>query len=416
MDISALRSLYTSPGRFVTAYASIDPVLENAAHQYDLRWRDLATELERRGAAREVCELFLAERGDPHQREGGTRVVVVSGEGKQAHVPFAHWLPGRSDIDLVDVGTLPHLLPVLHWMDSRLPHVVAVVDRLGVDVLGYVDGPLPVATVSQNTTRPPWHKASQGGWAQRRFESHVEEHWKRGAKDDAELIAGAAHETAAEVVILAGDTKALSLVRDELPRDVAARVVVVQGSRARDGSVDHLADRVMGVLAAEVERRRAGLLDEFQQYRSRARSLVGAGRGAGAGRGPADGAGAGVGVERSAAGAPAEGRPMLAAADGPAATAYALSLSQVSHLLLAENGAGDGSAWVGDDVTEIAVDPSGADGLRHPVRASRVDALVRAALGTGAAVHAVPSGAPGSPTDGIGALLRYSAAHPSTRD
>ncbi|WP_018639060.1 baeRF2 domain-containing protein [Parafrankia elaeagni] len=416
MDISALRSLYTSPGRFVTAYASIDPVLENAAHQYDLRWRDLATELERRGAGREVCELFLAERGDPHQREGGTRVVVVSGEGKQAHVPFAHWLPGRSDVDLVDVGALPHLLPVLNWMDSRLPHAVAVVDRLGVDVLGYVDGPLPTAAVSQDTTRPPWHKARQGGWAQRRFESHVEEHWKRGAKDDAELIARATHETAAEVVILAGDTKALSLVREELPRDVAARVVVVQGSRARDGSVDHLADRVMGVLAAEVERRRAGLLDEFQQYRSRARSLVGARRGAGAGRGPGNGAGADAGVERSATGAPAEGRPMLAAADGPAATAYALSLSQVSHLLLAEDGAGDGPAWVGDDVTEIAVDPSGADGLRHPVRASRVDALVRAALGTGATVHTVVSGAPGSPGDGVGALLRYSAAHPPTLD
>ncbi|MCK9899281.1 hypothetical protein CC117_09330 [Parafrankia colletiae] len=414
MDISALRSLYTSPGRFVTAYASIDPVLENAAHQYDLRWRDLAAELERRGAGREARELLLAQRGDPHQREGGTRVVVVSGEGKQAHVPFAHWLPGRSDVDLVDVGTLPHLRPVLNWMDSRLPHVVAIVDRLGVDVLGYVDGALPVAAVSQNTTRPPWHKARQGGWAQRRFESHVEEHWKHGAKGDAELIAGAAHETAAEVVIVAGDTKALSLVRDELPRDVAARVVVVQGSRARDGSVDHLADRVMGVLAAEVERRRAGLLDEFQQYRSRARSLVGAGRGTGAGRGPA--AGAGAGGERSATDAPAGGRPMLAAADGPAATAYALSLSQVSHLLLAEDGAGDGPAWVGDDVTEIAVDPSGADGLRHPVRASRVDALVRAALGTGAAVHTVASGAPGSPTDGVGALLRYSAARPSIPD
>ncbi|KPM53565.1 hypothetical protein ACG83_23240 [Frankia sp. R43] len=416
MDIGTVRDLYASPGRYVTAYASSNPVLENAAHLYDLRWRDIVAELERLGIGPEVRELLMAERGDRYQREGGTRVVVVSGEGKQARTCLTQWLPGRSDVDVLAVGGLPHLLPVLDWMDSRLPHVVAVVDRLGVDVLAYAGGPLPAEAISQDTTRPPWHKAHAGGWAQRRYESHVEEHWKHGAKDDAELIARACRETGAEVVILAGDPKALSLLRDELPGEVAAKVVVVQGSRARDGSADHLATRVAEVLAVQVARRRSELLAEFQRYRGRARTLVGAGAGVGSGvqaglGGPAGasgpyGIGGPAGIGPAPAGSP--GRPMLAASDGAAATAYALSRSQVSRLLLAESPSADEPAWIGDDATEIALDPAGADGLRRPVRAAREDALVRAALGTGASIHAIPPDTPESPADGVGALLRYS--------
>ncbi|EIV92786.1 Vms1/Ankzf1 family peptidyl-tRNA hydrolase [Frankia sp. QA3] len=417
MDMSELRSLYDFDGPVVTVYASTDQTRENAARLYDLRWTDILADLEGQGVGPATRDALLAERGDSHHREGGTRVVVAVGEGKSAHVPFARWLPGRSDVDVVAVGPLPHLLPLLDWADGRIPHVIALVDRRGVDVLAYTDGPLPAGGVSQDTTRPPWHKAHTGGWAQRRYESHVEEHWKLGAKEDADRIARAARDIAAEVVILAGDPKELSLVREELPVEVATRVVVVEGSRARDGSDDHLAGRVMDVLAEQRTRRTASLLAEFEQYRRRATSLVGAATGtvprslgsvsaAGVdhpeGSGPADTGGGPRSGERIA----------LDAADGPRATVAALRLAQVSDLLLAEGIPAGAPAWIGPDLSEVALDPADLPAVAHPIRAGRVDALIRAALGTGAAVHSVPADVPESPTERVGALLRYTLPTP----
>jgi len=416
MDMSELRSLYDFDGPVVTVYASTDQVRENAARLYVLRWRDILADLEGQGVGPATRDALLAARGDPRHRDGGTRVVVAVSEGRSAHVPFARWLPGRSDVDVVAVGPLPHLLPLLDWAEGRIPHVIALVDRRGVDVLAYTDGPLPAGGVSQDTTRPPWHKARTGGWAQRRYESHVEEHWKHGAKEDADRIVLAAHDIAAEVVILAGDPKELSLVREKLPVEVATRVVVVEGSRARDGSDDHLAGRVMDVLAEQRTRRTASLLAEFEQYRRRATSLVGAASGT-APRSLGSVSAAGVGHPAGAGpadtgGGPRSGEIALDAADGPRATVAALRLAQVSDLLLAEGVPAGAPAWIGPDLSEVALDPADLPAVDHPIRAGRVDALIRAALGTGAAVHSVPADVPESPTERVGALLRYTLPTP----
>ncbi|OAA23381.1 hypothetical protein UG55_103878 [Frankia sp. EI5c] len=404
MDTSQLRNLYSTPGRFVTVYASVDPTAESAGHLYELRWQDALAELAKQGVEEPLRRALFAERGDP--REGGTRVVVAAtgtgpdtGTGRDrgaTRVPYARWLPGRGDIDLVAVGSLPNLLPVIDWMDRRVAHVVALVDRLGVDVLAYTDQPLPVNGVSRDVTPAPWHKTGAGGWAQKRYESRVEENWKQGAKQSAALINQAARDITAEVVILAGDPKALPLVRAELPIEIASRVEVVQGSRARDGSDEHLASQINAVLAEWNERRATDLLARFERYRSRARALAGAG--------PAD----------DAAAAAAGGAVALDAADGPAQTAAALRRSQVSHLLLAQGVRADTPAWIGPGVTEVALDPAdlpgaGLPGAARPVPAGLVDALIRAALGTGAEIHCVPATAAECPTSGVGALLRYPA-------
>jgi len=414
MEISRLRSLYDLSGPFVTVYVSTDPVRENAPRLFDLRWHDILADLEHQGVDAGARQALIDERGDSRYREGGTRVLVAAGEGRSAHVPYARWLPGGSDFDLVAVGPLPHLLPVLDWADRRVPHVVALVDRLGVDLLAYTDGPLPAEGTSQDTTRPPWHKARTGGWAQRRYENHVEEHWKLGAKATADLIVRAVRDIGAEVVILAGDPKVLPLVRGELPVDVDIRLVVVQGSRARDGSDDHLAGRVTEVLAEHLAGRTAGMLAEFHQYRCRARSLVGVAGGTAPPRraaspdaeaAPGSAGSAASGQVAAEAGLP--GPVALDAADGLDATVEALRRAQVSHLLLAAGVPAGDPVWIGPQVTDLAADPADLAEVTRPIRAGQVDALVRAALGTAAAVHIVPADRPESPTGGVGALLRY---------
>ncbi|WP_026239367.1 hypothetical protein [Parafrankia discariae] len=104
----------------------------------------------------------------------------------------------------------------------------------------------------------------------------------------------------------------------------------------------------------------------------------------------------------------------LDAADGLDATVEALRRARVSHPLLAEGvpagepaWTGPEVAWIGPEVNDIAVDPADLAEVTSPVRVGQVDALVRAALGTAAAVHTVPADRPESPTGGVGALLRH---------
>jgi len=99
------------------------------------------------------------------------------------------------------------------------------------------------------------------------------------------------------------------------------------------------------------------------------------------------------------------------AADGPKATVEALGRAQVGTLLLYDDPSDERTAWFGPDATHIALDASTLKDLGvEPQQARLTDVLIRAAIGTGASVRIVPDTGPGSPTEGVGALLRYQLA------
>jgi hypothetical protein len=410
MDVTELTSLYNAPGPFATVYASTATAGRRSAEFYALSWKDILNELGRLGVDPGSREKLAAAAGDPWA--GGTRVVVAAGvtvdghghRGEAGSIRYASWLAGRSDVDLVQLGALPHLLPVISRAQSRIPHVVALVDRLGADVLAFADPTDPAVSDTAAATRPPWHKARAGGWAERRFQRRVEEHWREGAKAHAELLASVVADIRARALIMAGDPTAVALIRDRLPAEIATMVVLVPGGRALDGSAAHLASHVLDVLDEQERRETAGLLADFAQYRGRAMAVQGAARS----REPG---GLDAAAQRDAAGGAPE--TAVKAADGPAATVAALRQGQVATLLLSAALDEEAQAAFGPGFTDIAVDENELRelGIRAPQRGTLVDTLVRSALGTGATVRRVPADIPPSPTAGVGALLRYNR-HP----
>jgi hypothetical protein len=391
MDISPLTRLLETSGPFITLYVTTDPARENAAALFELRWKDILTELDRIGVDGATREALSAARG--FYAESGTHLLIARGRGRQAHIGYDRRLPGRCDVDVVAVGPLPHLLPLLCWEQSRIPHVVALVDRRGADVLAYVDKPLPAGTDHLDATPYPWHKTRAGGWSAWRVEKSVEENWKTGAKAVADLLATAAEGVRARVLIVAGDPVALSLLREQLPADLSTRIVQVPGGRAYDGSAEHLAGHVVNVLEEQERRETARPLADFQRYRSRARAM------------------AGTTTAQGGRPAPAPAEVSLRAADGVEATVAALQRSQVGTLLVSDAVDGSAPAWFGPAPAQVALAPEvlSALGVDVPQRATLVDVLVRACLQTGATVRCVPADRPESPTAGVGALLRYSS-------
>jgi hypothetical protein len=97
------------------------------------------------------------------------------------------------------------------------------------------------------------------------------------------------------------------------------------------------------------------------------------------------------------------------AADGVAATVEALRKGQVATLLLTDARDQGSEAWIGPDPTDLALtDVDLRDlGAGQPQRAPLDEALLRAALGTGAEVRLVSGSFEQAPAEGVGALLRY---------
>jgi peptide subunit release factor 1 (eRF1) len=209
-----------------------------------------------------------------------------------------------------------------------------------------------------------------GGWSAKRYDHDVEESWEASARDVAELVARVARDVDARVLIASGDERALSLLPQHLPTELADRFVAVAGGgRASDGSDEVVAAEVVRVLADTLAADTTELLEKYAEERGQ--------------------------NDR--------------ATEGLAATVRALQMSQVQTLILTDVRDGGRTLFFGPDATHLA--ETAQDlldlGVEQPWEASADEVLLRAALGTGADVKFVAGGVEQAPREGVGALLRY---------
>jgi hypothetical protein len=89
-------------------------------------------------------------------------------------------------------------------------------------------------------------------------------------------------------------------------------------------------------------------------------------------------------------------------------------MGQVDTLLLVDRAGDDRTAWVGDRPELLSTDRDLLTelGVAEPAEAPLADAAVRAAIGTGAAVHVLDPETENAPSEGIGGLLRFSLPPP----
>jgi peptide chain release factor subunit 1 len=134
--------------------------------------------------------------------------------------PLAAILPASR----IHVGHEPHLYPLARMVDQYRRYAALVADthlaRIFVFGLGH---PLEQTTVESEKTRR--HK--MGGWSQMHYQRHVDEHHQKHAKEAAAALARTVREEAIEHVVVAGDDVILPLIRKELPREVATRIIDV---------------------------------------------------------------------------------------------------------------------------------------------------------------------------------------------
>ena len=364
MDIAAISKLYAIDGPFVSVYLDTPSNLPNAAPRLDTRWKSLVQELTEAGVDQATIEAMASARGE--HGLGNTRVIVAA-HGK---VHLATSSPQPPATEEVVVSSLPRLIPLVDAITMQIPHLVVLADRTGADVLAYTAGPEPEETESVETRRFPHRKVHGMGWATKRWDNDVEETWELSARDVAELIDRVSRDINARLVIASGDDRALQLISQHLPTGLVDKFVkIAGGGRAVDGSDDVIAEEVLRVISDRVAADTIDLLEKFSEE-----------------RGQSD-----------------------RASDGVAATIEALRKSQVETLIFTDAREAEATAFVGPDPTHLALAAGELNdmGVDTAVEAPLEEALLRAALGTGADVRFVGGGLEQSPREGVGALLRY---------
>jgi hypothetical protein len=356
----ALRDLYHRSGPYASVYAELRGTGKQDA---PLRWRALAGALTRQGADAALVEAIRNRILDPVP--GPALALFGTGE----HVVLALDMPGAPQPDLARYGALPHLLPLLEWLQDRPAHLTAVMDRTGADITLYPGG--AADPVRRTVTGPDdeIERNAPGGWAQGRYQHRAEDSWEHNAVAVVDALQPMILRHRVPLLVVAGDVRALQYLDKHLPARVTHQLVVrqVSGSRSPDGSAPLRAEQIADEVRLAVAQRTAGLLAEFDEER----------------------------------------RPGGLAVEGVAPVLEAFAEGRVRTLLLAREPAGSPTAWYGPAPTAVAAE---AEDLKRagvqPRSAPLVDVAVRAALLTQAEVRVLANGGP-PPVEGIGAICRF---------
>jgi peptide chain release factor subunit 1 len=153
------------------------------------------------------------------------------------------------------VGDRPHLYPLARIVDRYPRHAVLLSDtnhaRIFVFGRGRTIGREEISNWKVSRT-------DAGGWSQMRYQRHVEDHWLHPAKDVVKALGRIGAEDRAEYDFICGDEVLVQLLRDQLPKDLAKKVIGVLRleMRASEQEVTEAAGKALAehVAKAEAER------------------------------------------------------------------------------------------------------------------------------------------------------------------
>ena len=361
VDAPELAALVQSGGPFATVYLTTEGAVENAAQRSEQHWKTLRAELAEASAPEAVLEAVDPLVADAHLH--GRCLAVVAGADGVVHVEHGPYPLPR---DLARWAPLPSLVPLLDWRQEDPPRVVVLADRQGADLAAYRRSGPDLHREAGGLTDPV-AKSAPGGWSQRKYQQRAENTWEQNAQDVAEQVTRLVDRVGARLVIVAGDVRAVQLLREALPREVSELLSEVPGGRSPDGSADMVAEEADRALTETVARDTSALVEKLREELGQGDRAV-------------------EGAER---------------------TLEALAMAQVEVLLVHDDVFDDRRAWFGPEPAHVSAHEGTLRELGVEPRPARlVDVAVRAALATGAGVRVVPPAE--APPDGLGAILRWS--------
>lgn len=364
IEVPDLAELVHGAGPFLSLYLNTEREVENAGPLSERRWKTVRSDLEERQVPGALLDEI--ERTVPEAHLEGECLAVIGGAEQVLHVEHGPVVGPR---DEATWGPLARILPIIRWRQSEPPYAVVLTDRTGADLFGVRRG-APDLQAEVEGEHDELRKVGPGGWSQRRFQQRAEDSWEQNAEQVAERVGRLVVQVQPAFVAVAGDVRAVQLLRDSLPKELDELVHVVEGERPWDGKGDPIPEEARELVERHVREATERLLARYEEERGQRDK----------------------------------------ACEGIDATAAALARAQVAVLLVADRTDDDRTLWFGPEPALLASTDRELKelGVDSPEQGPARDVLVRAALGTGAALRVLDDA--GAADDGVGALLRWTGA------
>ncbi len=359
MKLTFLDPLYEHPGPYACVYLDTSRDTDDPHKAIELRWRQLRAQLDAQGADSGTLDTLTAEVGSDEEVAGrhGQALFVSHGD-----LVWEEELPEPPVWGSAQVATLPDTFPLALQHAPDIPYAAVDVRRSEPEEPGRAPEEFEVA---METGRWPMSRVSPGP---RRHQRVAAGDWPRTVGRIAVEVEEMAAASEAEVIALAGDPWATSVLAHRLPARLRDRVVIAgPDGRAAPGRA-LLEEQLAGLLSDRISAADQARVDRFMAQRARHRGTV----------------------------------------EGMAASVAALQRGQVGALLLNTPAELPASLWAGAEPAQIALSREELESFgalsfeEGPAGAALIRALVR----TGAELIPVPRKT--LPLrDGVGVLLRY---------
>lgn len=251
--LAELDALITGDGPFFTIAIPTPSNLDDARHRFEVNWRNALGSLSDEWSDADTADVDEIVRALPHG--GGASLVVIHGRGGTTLVEF---LDDPIQHSIVAEGAAPRLAMVIEARQRARPHIVVETDRAGADIHAF-DGGDVIGTDQIDGDTEYIHRGHPGGWSQRRYQQRAENTWERNADDVAEAITAVDEHVHAQMVFVAGDVRAQTLVIESLPHRVREHTVKIEA-----GSVDGIAEEVVRLVADHVAREIRDLAEQMK--------------------------------------------------------------------------------------------------------------------------------------------------------
>jgi peptide chain release factor subunit 1 len=120
------------------------------------------------------------------------------------------------------IGDQPHLYPLAR-VESQYPRYAAVLaDTSSARILVFATGEI---VAQEEVKGVKTKRTSQGGWSQARFQRHIENFHVQHAKEVVEALDRIVSRENIPQIIVAGDEVIMPLLREQLPKHLAERIV-----------------------------------------------------------------------------------------------------------------------------------------------------------------------------------------------
>jgi len=124
----------------------------------------------------------------------------------------------------VHIGDQAHLYPLARLIDQYPRYLAVLADTHSARIFVFAANALEKLDHVEGV-KTKRHKV--GGWSQARYQRHVDNFRAQHAKEVADVVSRIAREESIDQIVIAGDEVIVPLLRAELPKDIAERVIDV---------------------------------------------------------------------------------------------------------------------------------------------------------------------------------------------